>query len=115
MRVWARPRAVAAWTREDVVKNELHLKVDLSDKINVPGQYILSVLPDGKEQFEIKSADMFYNGSKAMRDFITIEGFKVHVNQTAQITDKSNLYVMLTVHFNEPCRGNIEFTPELIH
>ena len=115
MHVWAKPQKVAEWEINDLVNNELHLKVDLSDKINVPGQYILSVVSEGKKQFEISNADMFYNGSKAMKEFITIEGYKIHVNQTAQITSKNNLIVVLTIHFDEPCKGNIEFTPELIH
>ena len=115
MHVWAKPQKVAEWEINDLANNDLHLKVDLSEKINVPGQYILSVVPEGKEQFEISNADIFYNGSKAMKEFITIEGYKIHVNQTAQITSKNNLLVVLTIHFDEPCKGNIEFTPELIH
>jgi len=46
MRVWSRPQTVANWKGEDVSKNEIQLKVVLSDKINIPGQYILSVVPE---------------------------------------------------------------------
>ena len=50
-----------------------------------------------------------------LKEFVNINGPKVHLNQTAQITDKSDLYVNLNIHFKEPCDGTIEFTSILIH
>ncbi len=115
LRVFARPRVVSGWTSGDLTNNEIRLKIDLSDKINVPGQYVLTIVPEIPEQFEITSADMFYNGNKAMKEYVIIKGDRVHVNQTAQITEQNDLYVELTIHVKEPSGGKIEFRPELIH
>jgi alpha-L-fucosidase len=115
MRVWARPQEVSAWNKDDITDNQIELKVELKDKINVPGQYILSVKADLPNAFEIKSAEMYYNGNLAMKEFVKLDGAKVHLNQTAQITDKSDLYVILRIQFKQPCDGKIEFVPELVH
>ena len=115
MRVWSRPQIVSIWKSENLENNEIELKVSLNDKINVPGQYILLVAPELTEKFEILNADMFYNGNKALKEFVNLDGAKVYINQTAQITDKSDLYVKLKIRLNVPCDGTIEFTSNLIH
>jgi hypothetical protein len=58
---------------------------------------------------------MHYNGNKAMQGYISIMGERVHINQTAQITDRSDFYVELTLRIKEPGAGKVEFRPELIH
>ena len=115
MRVWSRPQIVSIWKSENLENNEIELKVSLNDKINVPGQYILLVAHELTEKFEILNADMFYNGNKALKEFVNLDGAKVYINQTAQITDKSDLYVKLKIRLNVPCDGTIEFTSNLIH
>ena len=115
MRVWSRVQVVSTWKSENLENNEIMVKVSLSDKINVPGQYILSVVPELKQKFEILNADMFYKGNRALKEFVNIDGAKVYVNQTAQITAKSDLYVKLKIRFQVPCDGTIEFTSNLIH
>lgn len=115
MRVWARPQEVSVWNKDDITDNQIELKVELKDKINVPGQYILSVKTDIPNAFEIKSAEMYYSGNLAMKEFVKIDGAKVHLNQTAQITDNGDLYVTLRIQFKQPCDGTIEFIPELVH
>jgi len=115
MRVWSRPQTVANWKGEDVSKNEIQLKVVLSDKINIPGQYILSVVPELKGEVKILNAEMFYNETPAMKEFISVKGNNIHINQTAQITDNSSLFINLTIRLTQASDGKIEFLPELIH
>jgi alpha-L-fucosidase len=115
LHVWARPQVVASWKCEDFSGKTVQLKINLNGKINVPGQYVLTVLPETKNQFEIMDAALFYNGNKAMKEMINIKDAKVHVNQTAQITDKNDLYVTMTIRVDRPGGGVIEFTPELVH
>lgn len=115
LRVWAKPREVSGWTVGDIRDNEVSLRVNLSDVINVPGQYILTVISEIPDQTEITGAAMFYNGNKAMQEYVMIKGGRVHINQTAQITDRSDLYVELIIRVKEPCGGKVEFRPELIH
>ena len=115
LRVWARPREVAAWTPNDIRGNELTLRIDLSEAIHVPGQYVLTIVPEVSGHLEINGAAMFYNGNKAMQEYVTVREDKVHVNQTAQITDKSELFVEVSLRLKEPCGGKVEFRPEMIH
>ena len=115
MKVWAKPEIVAKWKAEDISNNRVDLKVKLNDKINVPGQYILSVLPEHAGKVKIQSAEMFYNGNKAMTEFVRIKGENIHINQTAQITNNSELYVTLSLRLKEACSGEIKFVPHIIH
>ena len=91
------------------------MKVDLSNRINVPGQYILTVTPEHAQEVEIREATMWYNGNQSLQEFVVVKGNKIHLNQTAQITDSSDLYVMLKIHMKNKVGGKIIFVPELIH
>jgi alpha-L-fucosidase len=115
MRVWARPKIVSSWKKSELKNNKIELKVRLDDKIHVPGQYVLTLIPDVDQKIEVRNASMFYDGNKAMKEFVTIKGNTVLINQTAQITDGSELYVTLNLYLNEVCDGKIEFVPGLIH
>lgn len=115
MRVWARPENVSNWKKEDFQNNKLRLKVQLTGKVNVPGQYVLNFQPANKSGFEIQSAELFYNESKALKEFIEIKKDQVFINQTAQITDNSDLYVEVSLSCDQPCDGEVEFKAVLIH
>ncbi len=115
MNVWSLPQTVFVWKESEIMNSKLELKVKLDDKINVPGQYILSVIPDKEQQIKFLSARLFYNGNEAMKEFINLKENEIHINQTAQITNNSELYVILTLGFEEVCNGKIEFVPNIIH
>ncbi|MBS3770659.1 MAG: alpha-L-fucosidase [Bacteroidales bacterium] len=115
MHVYARPRVVSEWQREDLEDNKLRLKIDLSDQIHVPGQYTLSVKPESQEGVEIRNAEMYYNGNQAMEELVTIDGLKVHLNQTAQMTTESKLFVVLDIYAPGDGGGKVEFKPELVY
>lgn len=115
MRVWSRSQTVSDWKEKELANNKIQLKVELNDKINVPGQYLLTIKPDLDTEVKIVKAQMFYGGSVAMNEFVTIDGSNVLLNQTAQITDKSDLHVMLDVELKEPSAGEVQFLPQLIH
>ncbi|RLD82877.1 MAG: hypothetical protein DRJ07_07725, partial [Bacteroidetes bacterium] len=115
MRVWAKPETVATWKAEDIKEKRIQLKVVLNSKINVPGQYLLTVIPTLKGKIKILNAEMFYNKTPAMKEFVSVKGSNIHINQTAQITDNSDLYVKFTIKFKQHCDGKIEFNPQLIH
>ncbi|MEQ6119854.1 alpha-L-fucosidase [Reichenbachiella sp. MALMAid0571] len=115
MRVWARPERVSTWNREDLQNNKLQLKVHLTGKVNVPGQYVLNFQPEERVEFEIQDAELFYNEDKALKEFVEIKEGKIFINQTAQITDNSDLYVMVSLNCDKPCSGKVEFKAVLIH
>ena len=87
----------------------------LDDNINVPGQYVLSVIPDKKQQIKLLSATLYYKGNEAMKEYIKFEGNKIYINQTAQITNNSELDVTLSLRLKEACSSKIEFVPNIIH
>ena len=115
MHVYARPQTVHSWNTTDLDGTHLELKINLKDKINIPGQYILEIKPNDDQKVRIEHAAMYYKENKAMDEFIQIKGNQLYVNQTAQITDHSNLYVVLKLKFNTPCSGEIAFKPNIIH
>jgi len=49
-----------------------------------------------------------------MEEFVKIDGSKVFLNQTGQITDRNDLYVILDIQFKEATGGKVEFLPQLI-
>ena len=115
MNVWSLPQTVSVWKESEIINSKLKLKVKLDGKINVPGQYILSVIPDKEQQIKFLSVRLYYNGNEAMKEFINLKENEIHINQTAQITNNSELYVILTLGFEEVCNGKIEFVPNIIH
>lgn len=115
MRVWARAQNVSAWKKEDLHNNKLHLKIQLTGKVNVPGQYALSFLPKEKTGIEIQSAKLYYNDNKALDEFVEIKNDRVLINQTAQITNNSDLYVTAELSCDQPCDGEVAFKAVLIH
>ena len=114
MRVWSRPQVVATWDANDFNGNEIKVKINLNDKISNPGQYQLKVVPESSE-VKISKADLLYGRSKAMSEFVRIDGNKVLINQTAQLIDHDDLSVALTMTIKSPCKGIVEFLPQLIH
>lgn len=115
MHVWSRPRTVVSWEKSDVKYNKLEIAVKLNDKINVPGQYVLTVLPEKELSVKIERANMFYDGTKAMKEFVRVKNNTIQINQTAQITGEAELLVKLSLKLKEPCSGKIEFVPRLIN
>jgi alpha-L-fucosidase len=115
MKVWARPQVVAFWKKLDVESNFLEIKIPLKDKMNVPGQYVLTVLAEEEQKLDIQNATMFYDGTEALKDFVQIKNNTVQINQTAQIMGESDLYVTMQLGFKHACNGKVEFVPKLIN
>lgn len=113
--VWARPVVVADWKKEDLQNGNIRVKIDLSDKINLPGQYVLTVVPELQEPFDIKRAELFYNGSKTMDELVSVKGAEIQINQTAQFTGENDLNVEIHLRLQQPCDGKIEFKPQVIY
>ena len=115
MHVWARPVIVATWKDNDIVNEKVSLTINLNNKINLPGQYILEIKTPKNQTFEILDAEMYYNKDKALKEFISIKGNQIYINQTAQITDNSALLVNLKIHTKKPSNGIIYFKPYFVN
>ncbi|MCG8310734.1 MAG: alpha-L-fucosidase, partial [Cytophagales bacterium] len=115
MHVWSRPQIVSSWRSLEIVDNEIELKVRLDDNVHVPGQYVLTIIPETEQKIKVESAVMYYDGNRSMEEFVVVKGNKININQTAQITDNTEIDVTIGLQLKIPCNGKIEFTPKLIH
>ena len=115
LRVWAKPVKVASWNENMFKEDKVQMEIDLSNYINVPGQYTLNVFPESETEFTIDDPALYYEGNRALDEFLVVTGNKININQTAQITDKSNIKVQFFIESDTPTKGRIEFKPALIY
>lgn len=115
LRVWSRPAELATWTRDMFSQGKVDIELDLSEKINVPGQYTLSLVPGEDTEVIIKNPEMYYQGTRAMDEFLTVSGNKININQTAQVTGNSKITIKFSIETEVPCEGKVQFRPALIY
>ena len=96
-------------------EGKVQMEIDLSSHINVPGQYTLKVNPEGETGITIDDPDLFYEGNRALKEFVTVSGNRININQTAQLTDKSNIKVQFFIVSDTPTKGSIVFQPATIY
>ena len=108
-------------TIDDVVETrisdrKLKLKIDLSDKINLPGQFRVK-LTDEKtgESIRILEKEIHYEGRKALKEFIGIKRKEININRTAMVTDESSSVLYLTVKCKKDCKIKVEFKPVTVY
>ncbi|MCF6357491.1 MAG: alpha-L-fucosidase, partial [Draconibacterium sp.] len=110
---WAK---IASWEQSKWSDGQLKLAIDLSKKIKLPGQYTVKLVPENKEtKIEIISAEIHYEGRKALDEFVTIKGSEISINRTAMVTDESTSVLYITIKCNEKCAGKVNFRPALIY
>lgn len=115
MRIWARPVEVATWSKEMFQNDKVQVEVELSNNINVPGQYTLLVIPDEEIDIKIGNPEIYYQGTRALDEFVVVSENKININQTAQITDKSKIIVKFSIESNISHNGKVEFQPAVIY
>ena len=115
MRVWARPVEVTTWSKDMFKNGKVQVEVELSNNINVPGQYTLLVIPDEETDIKIDNPEIYYQGTRALDEFVVVSENKININQTAQITDKSKIIVKFSIESNIPHNGKVEFQPAVIY
>ena len=107
---------VASWEQSGWIDGQLKLTVDLSKKINLPGQFAVKLVPEGERAtVEIVNAEIHYNGSKAMDEFVTVKGNEININRTAMVTEESTSILYLILKCDKDCSGKIEFKPAMIY
>ena len=92
------------------------IELDLSDLINLPGQYIVKVIPDDDNaQIKLTGAEVFYDGGKALQEFVSISGQSIYVNRTATVADKGSSVLTFTIESETPCDGKITFNSVFVY
>jgi alpha-L-fucosidase len=94
----------------------LKIKIDLSGKIKLPGQYSLQAVPENpRSQISLGEIELYYNGYPALNKFVSSEGNTIHINRTAQVTGESCITLIFSVESTEMGKGIIYFRPGLIY
>ena len=64
LRVWSRPVEVAVWNKDMFTDGKVQMEIDLSNRINVPGQYTLKVVSE--DEAELTIDDLFKRKKKGL-------------------------------------------------
>lgn len=115
-RPYSQWKQVAEWDPGKFTGDKAEFKIDLSININLPGQYSIQLLPENeKTKIKIEKAEIYYEGSKALDEFITIKGNTININRTAMVTDESSSVLLLRLKSAHPGKGKVEFRPAIIY
>jgi len=116
LHVWAATVEVMEFKEDMFVSGKANIELDLSDLINLPGQYVVKVISaETGSTIKLTDAEVFYNGTKALREFVTISGQSIHVNRTAIVADRGSSVLNFTIESGSPCKGRITFSPALVY
>ncbi len=109
-------KLLAEWSPEAFTGGRAEFKIDLSKNINLPGQYSVQMIPENeKTKIKIEKAEIYYEGRKALDEFITIKGNTININRTAMVTDESSSVLLLRLKSAHPGNGKVEFRPAIIY
>jgi len=113
---WSAWVNVGNWVKESFSNGVLKLKIDLSKKINLPGQYTLKLTSENPDiEVTISNAEIHFEGRRALDEFIQISGNQLNINRTAMVIEESSSVLYLTVESTVDYAGKIEFKPSLIY
>lgn len=89
-------RHLNTWMPDMFVNDAFDININLTSYIPVPGQYELRLQPEGNI-VHISGATLWYDGQKALNEFLNISDTTVSINRTAQITNETSIVLKLTV------------------
>ena len=95
-----------------------HIKIDLelTGKINLPGQYTLKIAPENENKtLVIDKVELFYDGHAVLDNFTSISGNEIKINRTAQVTKESKITLCFQLKSKSAIKGYIKFRPALIY
>lgn len=112
---WSAWKKVESWTKEVLRDGVVKIKVDLSEYINLPGQYTLQIAPENNTRVELLDAEIYYEGQRGLDEYVTISGTKISINRTAMVTDESSSILFVTMKSSDIDSVSFEFKPALIY
>lgn len=99
-----------SWMPDMFVNNTFDININLTPYIPIPGQYEVKIAPQKGAAIKVAQAELWYDGQKALDQFITITDSTVSINRTAQVTNETSILLKLkltSVGVKEP--GSISF------
>ena len=115
--IWAAPVEVMQFTKDMFQNGRAKIKLDLSGRILLPGQYAITVVPSVDDhQIQLADVQVYYDGRKALQEFATVSGLRINVNRTAYIYQKKDSSVLtFMIASPSPCEGRIIFSPRIVY
>ncbi|MCK5701492.1 MAG: alpha-L-fucosidase, partial [Cyclobacteriaceae bacterium] len=96
--------------------DEVKIELDLTGKINLPGQFTVKIVSENTDtKVTISDVKLFYEGNPALDKFTSVSGDEININRTAQVTDESKIIVYFNLKCKADCKGKIDFRPALIY
>ena len=116
MRIWSETTEVKEFTKDMFDSGKAKMEVNLSDLITLPGQYIVNVIPsDSSVKIKLADARVYYDGTKALQEFVTISGQSINVNRTSTVTSQCSSVLIFAIESETPCNGKITFNSAFVY
>lgn len=98
------------WSSKNFNGGKAAFELDLTALIKAPGQYEVKFEQvSGKDSIRINGAELWFDGEKALPEFIIQKGRTLHINRTAQVVKESKILLKVSCNAdnNADTRGNI--------
>jgi alpha-L-fucosidase len=113
---WSEWRTISDWKKKSNFEGQMELHIDLSEWINLPGQYRVRLISvDSGNNIEILQAEIYYDERKALNEFVEILGNEININRTAMVTEESSSVLKLTMRCDKDCNTKVEFKPAILY
>ena len=97
-------------------KENAKIEVDLTGKIQMPGQFIVRVHPENADtEIKISNVELIYDGRVVLENFTSVKGNEISINRTAQVIDESKISLRFNLKSKTEYCGKIQFKPALIY
>ena len=105
---------VKEWKSAKAKTTEINL--DLSKKINEPGQYFVKIETNNpKDKIKIESVQLYYEGVRALDEYLKVENNQISINRTAQVTTESSSVIKFKIKTIKAVKGTILFRPAMVY
>lgn len=104
-------RYLNSWMPDMFHQGKLNINVNLTPYIPIPGQYEIKIKTGNRQKVSINHAELWYDGEKALEEFVTLKDSMILINRTAQVTNETSIMIKLTLSAIDSVResGNIYF------
>jgi hypothetical protein len=76
----------------------------------------VKVIPsDSDAKIELTDGQVYFDGTKALQEFVDISGQSIQVNRTAGVSESSSSVLTFSIVSETPCDGKITFNAALVY
>lgn len=100
-----------SWMPDMFHQGKMDININLTPYISVPGQYEIKINAGNQDKISIERAELWYDGEKALDEFLTLKDSVVLINRTAQVTNETSILIKLTLSAKDSIKesGSIYF------